>query len=114
VRFSFAVRWSDHWNATSPGGGTDAATVQDFYFDQALAISSGTLAWSCVQSASTSIGSTCNFTTSLMAVLPGSVKSKKRTVWELDDVRIFDGGADGDGDTTADNSVFMRPGVFIP
>ena len=24
------------------------------------------------------------------------------------------GGADGDGDTTADNTVFARPGVFIP
>ena len=49
-----------------------------------------------------------------MAVFPGSVKSKKRTIWALDEVRIYDGGADGDGDTAADNTVFLRPGVFIP
>ena len=49
-----------------------------------------------------------------MAVFPGSVKRLKRTIWALDDVRILDGGGDGDGDTTADNTVFARPGVFIP
>ena len=114
VRFSFAVRLTDHWNATAPGGGTDAATVQGFYFDQVLASSSGTLAWPCAQSESTSTGSICNLHTSLMAVFPGSVKRLKRTIWALDDVRIFDGGGDGDGDTTADNTVFARPGVFIP
>jgi len=37
-----------------------------------------------------------------------------RAIWELDAVRIYDGGADGDGDTTADNTVFARPGVFVP
>jgi hypothetical protein len=37
-----------------------------------------------------------------------------RAIWALDTVRIFDGGADGDGETTADNTVFARPGVFIP
>ncbi len=73
-----------------------------------------TLAWPCAQSESTSTGSTCNLHTSLMAVFPGSVKRLKRTIWALDDVRILDGGGDGDGDTTADNTVFARPGVFIP
>ena len=29
-------------------------------------------------------------------------------------MRVYDGGADGDGDTTADNTVFLRPGIFIP
>jgi hypothetical protein len=29
-------------------------------------------------------------------------------------VRIFDGGADGDGDTVADNTLFARPGIFVP
>jgi hypothetical protein len=37
-----------------------------------------------------------------------------RQLYELDAVQIYDGGADGDGDTTADNTVFARPGVFIP
>ena len=49
-----------------------------------------------------------------MALIPGAVKSTKRTIWALDAVRIYDGGPDGDGDTTADNTVFLRPGIFIP
>ena len=106
LRFSFTFRLTDHWNAIAPGGGTDPATVQDFAIR--------TFAWACVQSGSTSTGSTCNLTTSLNAIIPGSVKDAKRAIWELDAVRIFDGGADGDGDTTADNTVFARPGIFIP
>ena len=70
--------------------------------------------WACVQSGSTSTGSTCNLHTSLDTVIPDAVQDGKRAIWELDAVRIFDGGADGDGDTTADNTVFARPGVFIP
>jgi hypothetical protein len=110
VRFSFTVRLTDHWNATAPGGGTDAATVQDFTIEHDEI--SG-FPGPCVQSGSTSTGSTCSWNTSLNAVIPGSVR-EARAVWELDAVRIFDGGADGDGDTTADNTVFMRPGIFIP
>ncbi len=109
--FSFTFRLTDHWNATVPGGGTDPATVQDFTIEHDEF--SG-FPGPCVQSASTSIGATCNFSTSLKAIRPGSVKGAKRSVWELGAVRIFDGGADGDGDTAADNTVFARPGVFIP
>jgi hypothetical protein len=110
MRFSFTARLTDHWNATAPGGGTDAATVQDFTIEHDEI--SG-FPGPCVQSGSTSTGSTCIWNTSLNAVIPGSVR-EARAVWELDAVRIFDGGADGDGDTTADNTVFARPGVFIP
>jgi hypothetical protein len=114
MRFSFTLRITDHWNATAPGGGTDAATVEDFTIDQAMPGSGGTFAWACVQSGSTSIGSTCNLRTSLNAIIPGAVKDAKRSIWALDAVQIFDGGADGDGDTAADNTVFARPGVFVP
>jgi hypothetical protein len=105
MRLSFSVRLTDHWNAIAPGGGPDPATVQDFATE---------FAWACVQSGSTSTGSTCNLTTQLGAIIPGAVKEVKRAVWELDTVRIYDGGPDGDGDTTADNTLFARPGVFIP
>jgi hypothetical protein len=105
LRFSFTFRLTDHWNAIAPGGGPDTATVQDFPIEHS---------WACVQSGSTSIGSTCNLSTSLQATIPSSVEQGKRQVWELAAARIFDGGADGDGDTTADNTVFARPGIFIP
>jgi hypothetical protein len=59
-------------------------------------------------------GSTCNLATQLNALILGASKGGKRAVWEFDAVRIYDGGADGDGDTTADNMVFLRPGIFMP
>ena len=92
-------------NAVAAGGGTDAATVQEFTIEHS---------WACVQSGLTSIGSTCNLSTTLNAAFPGASRGGKRSIWELDAVRIYDGGADGDGDTTADNTVFARPGIFIP
>jgi hypothetical protein len=112
IRLAFTVRLTDHFNALAPGGGTDAATVQDF----AIKYNNTTdgIPGACAQTASTSTGSTCSSNTSLNAVIPGSLKEAKRAIYELDAVRIFDGGADGDGGTTADNTVFMRPGVFIP
>jgi hypothetical protein len=114
--FSFTFRLTDHWNATTPGGGTDPATVQDFTIehDGWPLYPGGPDGTPCVQSASTSIGSTCNLNTSLDAFIPNAVPLNRRAVWALDVVRIFDGGADGDGDTTADNTVLARPGVFVP
>jgi len=105
LRLSFTFRVTDHFNAIAPGGGPDPATVEDFTIEHS---------WACVQSESTSSGSTCNLSTTLNSFIPGAVRDNKRGIWELDAVRIFDGGADGDGDTTADNAVFARPGVFIP
>ena len=106
VRFSFAFRLTDHWNATTQGGGTNPATVQDFALEYS---------WACVQSGPTSTGSTCNLNTSLNTVIPGDpVLAVRRELWELQAVRIFDGGPGGDGDTTGDNTVFARPGVFVP
>jgi len=111
MRFSFTVRLTDHDNATVPGGGLDAATVEDFTMDLPGAMA---FPWACAQSGSTSTGSTCSLYTTLNALIPAASKGKKRTIWELDAVRIYDGGADGDGDTSADNTVFARPGIFIP
>jgi hypothetical protein len=108
MRFSFTFRVTDHFNGTAPGGGTDPATVQDFTIEHS---------WACVQSGSTSTGSTCDLSTSFDAVIPPppeAIHFGRRGIWELAGARIFDGGADGDGDTAADNTVFARPGVFIP
>jgi hypothetical protein len=107
MRFSFALRLTDHHNQTWPEAPV-AATVQDFAFEHS---------WACLQSGSTSTGSTCDLNTSFNALMPGGsppVEAAKREVWELQAVRIYDGGTDGDGDTTADNTVFARPGIFIP
>jgi hypothetical protein len=109
VGFNYAIRFTDHWNAVAPGGGTDPATMQD----AAINLEPGG-AITCAQTASTSIGSTCNMYTTYNAIHPGLIKDGKRLNEEIDQLHVYDGGADGDANTTADNTVFLRPGIFIP
>ena len=59
------------------------------------------------------IGATCSLSTTADAVLPGMVTEIKRTIWQIGDVRIFDGGPDGQA-STQDNTLFLRQGVFVP
>ena len=116
VGFSFTVRLTDHFNPSTWPEPPVAATVQDFTFehDGWPQYAGGPDGTPCAQSGSTSVGSACNMNTSLDAIIPNAVPDSRRSVWALDAVRIYDGGADGDGDTTADNTVFARPGIFIP
>jgi hypothetical protein len=51
--------------------------------------------------------------TTFNAVVPGAVSAGKRAIWELDQVVVNDGGADGLA-ATAPNTVFERQGVFVP
>jgi glucose/arabinose dehydrogenase len=59
------------------------------------------------------VGSTCSAATTADVVLPGSAVEGKRAVWEMQAVRVFDGGPDGLV-STAPNTLFARQGVFIP
>jgi WD40 repeat protein len=67
----------------------------------------------CVGTGATTVGSTCAASTTVEAVVPGAVKEGVRSIWELSQLRVYDGGADGDADT-ADNSLFAVQGVFVP
>jgi hypothetical protein len=98
------IRITDHWNATEPGGGSDPATIVDVPMPISL---------SCVSTADTSTGAQCNlsgagclgcFTTNLEG---------NRTIVEIGQVRVSDGGSDGIVATTP-NSLFMKQGIFIP
>jgi hypothetical protein len=71
----------------------------------------------------------CNISTAADSVIPGLVQEGKRAIWELSNVQVLDGGADGDlvaapapgsgacppacvgndGET-----VFLRQGFFTP
>jgi alpha-beta hydrolase superfamily lysophospholipase len=59
-------------------------------------------------------GGTCTLATTADAVLAGMVKEGQRAVWELKEVQLYDGGADGDADTAGDNELFAVPGLFAP
>jgi hypothetical protein len=97
-----AVQITDRLNGP---GQDEAATVQANPFRIAVP---------CTPTASTTTGSDCSLSSSFNAIVPGSVVAGKRAVWALQDVRVFDGGADGQAGTTADNTLFERQGVFVP
>jgi glucose/arabinose dehydrogenase len=87
-----------------PAGGSGAGTTQD-----------GTFAFTvpCTTNSDPSEGSTCSLTTTADAVTAGVIKASLRTIWQLGQVDVLDGGPDGVVSTN-DNTVFMRQGVFAP
>jgi Tol biopolymer transport system component len=59
-------------------------------------------------------GSTCSIDTTVNALIPGAVVAGSRSIWQIGQIEVMDGGPDGDGDTTGDNSPFLRQGLFVP
>jgi hypothetical protein len=97
------IRITDHWNAVSPGGGTDPATVVDVPFP---------LNFQCSNTADMSIGATCTVNTSAVAIGPPPSSVDRANV-EISQLQVFDGGADGLVSTTP-NTLFAIQGIFIP
>ena len=101
----FTFQGTDKYNGAGPN---EPGTMTDYTFR-----------WTaqCSQTAAPSTGSQCSMNNlSMDAVVPGIVLSLegKRAIWEIDQVRFHDGGADGDADTAGDNSLFATQGVFVP
>jgi hypothetical protein len=68
----------------------------------------------CAATADTTVGSTCSVTTTADAVVgAGTVTETKRSIWQLGQVRVNDGGSDGVVSTTP-NTLFAVQGLFIP
>ena len=68
----------------------------------------------CTATADTTIGSTCSTNTTADAVIgAGTIKEGRRSIWQLGQVRVNDGGADGVASTTP-NTLFATQGVFVP
>jgi hypothetical protein len=42
------------------------------------------------------------------------VQAGKRTIWQIGQVEMLDGGSDGDVDTAGGNTMFARQGLFVP
>ncbi len=83
---------------------SDSGTTQDIPFPVTVP---------CSASASASTGSTCAISTSANSVVPGSAKSGMRAIWEMGQVRVFDGGASGVAGA-ADATLFEDQGIFVP
>jgi hypothetical protein len=104
VELRFPFRLTDRFNAVAAGGGPDPATMIDITFP---------ITFQCASTPDTSIGGTCHGTTTLNAVVPGSVKDAKRAIWEFGQITVFDGGSDGQTATTP-NTQFASQGIFVP
>ena len=45
--------------------------------------------------------------------MPGLVLDAKRAIWQMDQVQVYDGGPDGDADTTSGDTLFAVQGIFV-
>ena len=104
LRLRIPVRITDKRNTPHPGG-PGAATVADATLAAAVP---------CAATADADVGASCLLTTTVNAIYPGAVAAGARSVWELGQVQVEDGGADGDPDTAGDNTLFAVQGVFVP
>jgi hypothetical protein len=93
------VRVTDRNNSA-----TDPATTT--YFPLPLTVQ-------CIPTASTSVGSDCSVTTTFDTLVPGAINERQRTVFEVGETRVADGGPDGDT-ATQPNTIFLRQGFFVP
>ena len=89
---------------TDRNAGSGTATAVNILFP---------LTTQCTPTAATDVGATCSLTTTLDTLIPGAIAEGQRTVMQLSQVQVTDGGADGDT-ATEPNTVFLRQGVFVP
>jgi hypothetical protein len=101
------LRITDHNNGPfgNPSGGTDPATLVDIPLPVPM---------QCARTWKINIGSSCAVTTSTNAIVPGAVQATKRTIVELSQFQAYDGGADGNSQTTSDNTLYLVQGLFAP
>jgi agmatine/peptidylarginine deiminase len=59
------------------------------------------------------VGATCSLSTTADALMPGLIVETKRTIWQMSDLLLRDGGPDGVA-STQDNTLFARQGIFVP
>jgi predicted acyl esterase len=101
LRATFSLRLTDQ---AASGASIDSATMQSVTFPMTVP---------CNSTADPQVGGTCALTTTLDAALPGAVPEGRRSIWQIGDIRVQDGGADGIA-ATAPNALFARQGLFVP
>ena len=94
-------RLTDHWNGAS---GTEPATMVDIPIPCPV---------SCVAVGPGTPGGQCVSSTSMNALVPGSIISGKRMSWEILSLVVQDGGSDGNPATTP-NDLWLVRGLFQP
>lgn len=95
---------TDRDNTPSPGGG-GPGTLGQIPLDVIVP---------CTATADTTVGSTCSVSTTVDSLVPNAVKEGRRSIWQLDQVKVYDAGEDGLSRTPSDDTVFLVQGLFIP
>jgi hypothetical protein len=101
LQLTQSVRFTDRGNGPSENEG---GTVQDV--DLSVDVP-------CTVTGDTAKGADCSVATTFDAVVPGLVTEGRRAIWQLADVRLFDGGSDGVA-ASSPNTLFARQGIFVP
>ena len=94
LQLRLTVQVTDRDNTPHPGG-PGPATGQKLTHSHPLP---------CAATADTTVGATCAFDTTVVALVPGAVSELQRAIWALDQVQVHDGAGDA----------FLTQGVFIP
>jgi phospholipase C len=95
------LRITDELNGQSP---PNAATVSDTSFPVTVP---------CSMTVNLQTGSTCSVSTSANTIVPGSVQTGQRAIWQLGQVQLYDGGSSGTAGAS-DAKLFEDQGVFVP
>jgi WD40 repeat protein len=104
LRARVVLQITDKDNTPSPGD-PGAATTQGIPLE---------LTVPCVAVADPSEGSACVTSTTADTLVPGTVKEGRRAIWQLGRTEVYDGGADGDAQTPAGDTLFATQGLFVP
>jgi WD40 repeat protein len=100
---SASIRITDQFNLP-PHPAFDAATMVDS-FPLFFTIP-------CVPTEDSTVGSTCSLSTTFEAVGPRVVKEGVRSIWQLGQIQVYDGGANGA--SFDESALFAVQGVFVP
>ena len=50
----------------------------------------------------------------LQHLFPNGIRENRRSVFQLEEIRVYDSGPDGDADTPGDNHLFATQGILVP
>jgi Tol biopolymer transport system component len=104
LRLELPLRITDRFNKPAPSG-YGPGTVSDMSFFATVP---------CSPTTDATLGSSCTLSTTADTLLPATVRGGARAIWALGQIRLQDGGPDGDAETPADNELFAVQGVFAP
>jgi hypothetical protein len=113
---SIPTRITDHNNDDGSLNFTASGTVSDAAFDFSLPVTLGCEPTDdpLAPTPGDQVGSTCADSTSMNALVPGSVQTGNRANVQIPgSVDVFDGGSDGDV-STSPNTLFLEQGFFVP